>query len=304
MIYLVAIFLSLVVAITGQDCSVCGDGLEVGNPNAIFTFAGQPDVPCGTLQDAGTNGQIPLAQCPFLPGLVGVCGCQDIAATTPAPGVAPVSLPTPAAPTPASTSAGGGCPAVPPSGCSVCGEGLCVGNPSAIFIFTGQPEVLCGDLEQAGIDGQVPLDQCPFLPNLVSTCKCGTGTTPDPSPSPTRAAVSPTAAPVVAIAPSPAPTPAPTAAPTPVPTPQLIAPSKRPTPPPAVPTPAPVIDVYGMGGAGGSGEAKDKGTMGMMQKSGTSMIMSTQMNRRALGMAGPSLKKASSHHHVRGESTI
>jgi hypothetical protein len=68
----------------------------------------------------------------------------------------------------------GQCPATPPGGCSVCGEGLCVGNSEAIFAFPGQPVVPCGLLEQAGYTGAIPLDQCGFLAPLILDCECGT----------------------------------------------------------------------------------------------------------------------------------
>jgi hypothetical protein len=35
------IFVSLIAGALGQSCSVCGDGKEVGNADAIFAFPGQ-----------------------------------------------------------------------------------------------------------------------------------------------------------------------------------------------------------------------------------------------------------------------
>ena len=62
-------------------------------------------------------------------------------------------------------------------GCSVCGDGQKVGNPDAIFSFPGRyPDaaVTCGDLEKIGRIGQIPLDQCGFLPPIIAEiCKCG-----------------------------------------------------------------------------------------------------------------------------------
>jgi hypothetical protein len=70
-------------------CDVCGEGLEVGSPDAVFTFPGQPAVQCGLLQDAGEGGQITPDQCSFLPGLIDeACACQAIA-----PGAAPTIAP-------------------------------------------------------------------------------------------------------------------------------------------------------------------------------------------------------------------
>jgi len=65
------------------------------------------------------------------------------------------------------------CPEIPENGCSVCGPGMCVTDFDSIFSFPGQPSVRCGDLETAGINGIIPLDQCGFLPGLIlDTCKC------------------------------------------------------------------------------------------------------------------------------------
>ena len=72
--------------------------------------------------------------------------------------------------------------AATPLGCSVCGDGQKVGNPYTIFSFPGRyPDaaVTCGDLEKVGRIGQIPLDQCGFLPPIIAAiCKCG----PDGSP--------------------------------------------------------------------------------------------------------------------------
>ena len=254
MIFRAAILAALVAAVHGQavspvdGCLVCGDGQVVTNPDGIFSFAGYPDTPCDLLQEAGLTGQIPLAQCPFLPGLVTpACECApgDLPVEpTPAPIVVaptlapveptdspveptpspvqptpvPVPDPTPAPfePMPAHTpapveplSAPGGCPDVPTTGCSICGAGLCISKPNAVFTFPDQPDVPCGQLQQAAINGQVPLQECPFLPALVDVCECGAGlATPTPAPvQPTLAPVQPSPAPVQ-------PTPTPTYLPT------------------------------------------------------------------------------------------
>ena len=60
----------------------------------------------------------------------------------------------------------------------------------AIFTFTGQPSVACGDLETAGENGQIPIDNCAFLPQLVSVCECDVAPTPAPVSAPTPAPVS------------------------------------------------------------------------------------------------------------------
>ena len=163
-------------------CSVCGDGRCVTLPDVVFTFPGQPSVPCGDLENAGLTGLIPLSQCVALPPIIeGVCGCDD---SRPATGAPPTPAPTPlvVSPTPAPTPlatpaptppAAASCPDVPANGCSVCGDNLCVTNPDAIFMFVNQPDVACGVLQDAGLNGAVPLDQCPFLPSLIGPlCGC------------------------------------------------------------------------------------------------------------------------------------
>eukprot|EP00548_Thalassiothrix_antarctica_P012968 CAMPEP_0194171914 /NCGR_PEP_ID=MMETSP0154-20130528/6479_1 /TAXON_ID=1049557 /ORGANISM="Thalassiothrix antarctica, Strain L6-D1" /LENGTH=133 /DNA_ID=CAMNT_0038884433 /DNA_START=15 /DNA_END=412 /DNA_ORIENTATION=+ len=61
--------------ISAMGCSICGEGKCVTAPDVVFTFPGQPSVPCGTLEAFGSDGTIPLSQCSFLPGLIGDCEC-------------------------------------------------------------------------------------------------------------------------------------------------------------------------------------------------------------------------------------
>eukprot|EP00548_Thalassiothrix_antarctica_P001183 CAMPEP_0194139104 /NCGR_PEP_ID=MMETSP0152-20130528/8843_1 /TAXON_ID=1049557 /ORGANISM="Thalassiothrix antarctica, Strain L6-D1" /LENGTH=797 /DNA_ID=CAMNT_0038836853 /DNA_START=119 /DNA_END=2513 /DNA_ORIENTATION=+ len=91
-----ACFILLPSMVKGQ-CSVCGPGKEVGNPDAVFEFPGQPAVSCFILQQAGEQGLIPLGQCVFLPTLLEVCDCQNTKEPTPAafPTPSPTTLPTP-----------------------------------------------------------------------------------------------------------------------------------------------------------------------------------------------------------------
>jgi len=57
--------------------------------------------------------------------------------------------------------------------CSVCGEGKRVGNENAVYVFPGQPGISCIDLQEAGEDGGIPIDQCLFLPNFIEeVCEC------------------------------------------------------------------------------------------------------------------------------------
>lgn len=56
--------------------------------------------------------------------------------------------------------------------CDICGEGKRVSAPDAIFEFPGQPAVPCGQLQLAGELGEIPLDQCAFIPPLIEMCEC------------------------------------------------------------------------------------------------------------------------------------
>ena len=76
----------------------------------------------------------------------------------------------------------GGCPEVPENGCSICGEGLCVGNPGALFDYPrstlGVKKIPCGEVEREGYEGGIDPIECGSLPYLVQgDCECGTGST-------------------------------------------------------------------------------------------------------------------------------
>mmetsp|Transcript_25595 Transcript_25595/g.29229 ORF Transcript_25595/g.29229 Transcript_25595/m.29229 type:complete len:656 (+) Transcript_25595:2-1969(+) len=115
------------------------------------------------------------------PPYYGICEGNEIELTpininpTPAPVVNPTPEPV-VNPTPAPTSlltTPATCESIPPTGCSVCGEGKFVSEPDAIFAFPGQPSVLCGVLETAGLTSLIPLDQCAFLPGFADPlCSC------------------------------------------------------------------------------------------------------------------------------------
>eukprot|EP00548_Thalassiothrix_antarctica_P012464 CAMPEP_0194159258 /NCGR_PEP_ID=MMETSP0152-20130528/77725_1 /TAXON_ID=1049557 /ORGANISM="Thalassiothrix antarctica, Strain L6-D1" /LENGTH=583 /DNA_ID=CAMNT_0038868801 /DNA_START=483 /DNA_END=2234 /DNA_ORIENTATION=+ len=87
------------------------------------------------------------------------------------------------------------CPEVPPDGCSICGEGKCVGAPDNIFEFPGQPIISCGILESVGLGGSIPLAQCEGITSIepLKACECRDSVAPI---APTSAPVDPTSAPV------------------------------------------------------------------------------------------------------------
>lgn len=66
----------------------------------------------------------------------------------------------------------------PADGCLVCGPGEVVTNPDAIFSFPMQPDTQCALLQTAGLTGLIPLDQCVFLPGLITVCGCMPGDLP------------------------------------------------------------------------------------------------------------------------------
>jgi len=76
-----------------QPCSVCGEGKEVGNPDASVSLPGQAgQIPCGTLQNMGVVGLIPPPQCDVFPKLIGtVCECKSILPTTTTGATAPAT---------------------------------------------------------------------------------------------------------------------------------------------------------------------------------------------------------------------
>jgi hypothetical protein len=82
----IALFALLLSSCAAQQpsCSVCGDGMEVGNPDALVVFPGQSgQIPCGVLENMGVIGLIPVPQCEALPQLIStICECQPIDVTT------------------------------------------------------------------------------------------------------------------------------------------------------------------------------------------------------------------------------
>lgn len=81
--YLAAIVNTSDVAV---GCSVCGEGMEVGDPDGLFIFPGQPVVQCGLLESAGETGQVTDEECGLLSGLIQeACACQIADDSTLAP---------------------------------------------------------------------------------------------------------------------------------------------------------------------------------------------------------------------------
>jgi hypothetical protein len=199
-------------------CSICGEGKLVTDPEAVFSYPGQLNVPCGDLQIAGHQGLIGPTQCATLPPLVSAtCGCSS---SSPAPAM------------------------VAPSGqqiCHVCGQGKTVGNATALFTYNDQPPIECGDLEASGLEGQISPEECTtLLPAVADICLCQDESFPTapvaaaPQMIPPVAPVAPTISPVSppAISPVSPPTVSPVLPPpTPLPT-QTVTFSPTPAPAP------------------------------------------------------------------------
>ena len=174
-----------------SGCSVCGEDLCVSNPGAIFSFPGQPDASCSTLEEAGLQGQIPSTQCIALPPIIGtLCGClsnePQPPAISPAPSetlfVPPTEMPNTLPPS--ETAA----PTRPFNFCHVCGEGLILANPGATVSIPGEEDTTClvianlgmrGSFDAARCDESVPLVEqaCGCVPRHPVCRVCGVGST-------------------------------------------------------------------------------------------------------------------------------
>jgi hypothetical protein len=93
MMLLTVIFLaaSLAAVASAQGCSICGDGLRVGSPDAIVEFQpGQSWSPCGEIEAAGAHGLIPQGECQSLiPLIYDTCKCIPLSLTAPTSHSAP-----------------------------------------------------------------------------------------------------------------------------------------------------------------------------------------------------------------------
>lgn len=91
-------FCILIALASGQSavCYICGYGFKVGNRDAVIIIDGQPNVPCGSLEDGGLNNRITAEACAMLPGIVfDICECvnDNLGSPTENPSARPVSAP-------------------------------------------------------------------------------------------------------------------------------------------------------------------------------------------------------------------
>lgn len=159
-----------------KGCSVCGNGYCVSNPDEIFSFPGQPDASCSTLEEAGLQGLIPLTECSFLPDIVQAsCGCMSNLpqppSISPVPSQMPVVPPTkmPSTLPPGETAA----PTTENNFCNVCGEGLVIANAGATVSLPGEGDIPCFEVADKGVDGLIDPDRCQeILPLVKDACGC------------------------------------------------------------------------------------------------------------------------------------
>jgi hypothetical protein len=168
-----------------EPCSVCGPGLQVGSPDVFVELlsleTSLPAMFCGQLEAAGEIGLLSTEQCLELPNLiVSSCNCQEQdAAAAAAPSSSSV------APPPSSTTT---------TPCSVCGPGMRVGDPDAVFEFPDQEPAAavmmmmpCQLLQEAGDYNWLPPEEncSTFWPDQIfEICACQEeAETPIPPPS-------------------------------------------------------------------------------------------------------------------------
>ena len=153
---MILLLIQLIVRITSADqlCSICGDGFQVGKPNAVVILFEQLEpMPCFHLQEAGSQGLISSAQCDLLPSLISrSCGCVEsktasirrLQHANPVSGSIyasmPVSVAAPVLPpvlTPVLPQTKLPTPKTSPSKqfCSVCGEGKFMTKQTAYITF-------------------------------------------------------------------------------------------------------------------------------------------------------------------------
>jgi len=214
-------------------CVVCeGENFEVKNKETILAFLGEPIITCAQFSEQGLNAQIGEDTCNLLLNEVQeTCECLESAMIE-----VPQSIV---------------CPTIQEYGCSICGEGKCITRPNA-QLSVARNNSTCGILENAGIYGLLPKDECEFLPG-VATLPCGcmegqslTSTLSPKTIQPTKSPAQPTLRPVFPTKAPVVPTLQPvelTASPV-DPTPQPVRPTESPVQPtlqPVFPTKTPVV---------------------------------------------------------------
>lgn len=148
-------------------CDLCGEGLEMSNPNGVASIPNNGDFPCFQLLELAETGQFDAASCAFLQTYVFTpCGCggllgeNETAAPTVSPSLAPTFGP-------------------PPSDCYSDLDNIFLREQSlsAEQVQIGRTYILCPDTAyfMARLDetGQFVNGYTPFLPRPNVHYQCG-----------------------------------------------------------------------------------------------------------------------------------
>eukprot|EP00541_Cyclophora_tenuis_P005594 CAMPEP_0116554488 /NCGR_PEP_ID=MMETSP0397-20121206/7620_1 /TAXON_ID=216820 /ORGANISM="Cyclophora tenuis, Strain ECT3854" /LENGTH=470 /DNA_ID=CAMNT_0004079655 /DNA_START=716 /DNA_END=2124 /DNA_ORIENTATION=- len=160
-------------------CNVCGvDGERVTAPDVELSLPTEDEpTPCGILETAGDRGFLDNIACLVVQTLTGPCECE-IPPATDSPSAAPSATPSAAPVDPVPTA---------PDACFVCGSSISrVSLPDTVLEFPDQPDTTCGQLEQDGLRGLIPVGvQCVVASLTVQAdCACVTNPTTMPSAMP------------------------------------------------------------------------------------------------------------------------
>lgn len=189
-------------------CSICGEGFEVNDPDALVEIPGYETTTCGALEESGLNGDLPPAQCiasERLNRASNPCGCGpannfDECLICGEADLVPMSTDFNVSFTPFDSytcqqvyefgvrgylapgeclyaqEQASGCGCAPADyTCDFCGgDGMAMMNPDANFtiLFNGE-NVNCGLMDAAGLDGTITPADCDAVgPAVRDNCGC------------------------------------------------------------------------------------------------------------------------------------
>mmetsp|Transcript_3783 Transcript_3783/g.9916 ORF Transcript_3783/g.9916 Transcript_3783/m.9916 type:complete len:1092 (+) Transcript_3783:131-3406(+) len=135
---------------TSYECQLCGEGWEIGSPDAEVMLPNYTKMSCATLQERAETGLIHSSQCArYVPIAQQHCNCVK----------KPYEV-----------------PLEPPKtwyDCNICGSDLKVTNPSGIVNLPNQPDRTCIDLMTEAAYGKMDEHQCSLLhPYVKQACGC------------------------------------------------------------------------------------------------------------------------------------
>ena len=174
---------------TAYECSVCGEGMMVTEPDATVLLPNGEYNTCAGLENSGLSGEIPEALCSTVqPFAMEACYCKERPSdevtemVTAAPSFTPVVR-----------------------DCPICGKGMAISIPEGIVEIPTQPSRTCSQLSDQAAAGNITTTQCILMnPYVFEACGCTTAdVTDEPSQIPSDApSLAPTLQPTVSPAPS------------------------------------------------------------------------------------------------------